>query len=637
MAFAASVVVSTVLLVRMLTLINRAAHGLADAAKRTDMAMETFVDLRSWGILRHGEIGCLTHVAAGRGMVRALDLLIQNGANPSSEDSTGKTPLEIAQDSGMTEACNYLEAAVNASHQSASIPVIASPLADKLRKKVNRRRSAQTLCETPGDDLAGEGGAKGSRRSSLTSGWKHIRKVAGSAVRWVSKSDKVSARRARGRVGVEPRDHGASPGVAARGHCPLQPAAEGGGALLFLPPALPISYHESVGGMLASGVPSAPSRRPISPEEREGNSKHDGHRTGAKDGSRPPFTTPLATACQGERGAVVAAARMAASNHDMLLTRTAGDSAARRDKGGGGAESMKGGERVGEGAGTTGGKSGIDAGTSARCDGNRRQARDDDTPLNDGGAGDANTIAERVPSPTRPQSSLSRPSSATFPGPIRQGFSEDDEAAGTSGGGGFSGKSSRSEVLLAAKVTEAFSMSSSPTSRLVSTSLRRHLSSVRATSTLSVAAGGASATYSPTQAVLNITWALRRLRPLGTPRERRMTFKGLRESSPVDIPQMFLLAFIDLAALGEIPRRTGDRFLGKADRRPVTVCELMARAGETGEDPIVVYVSHRWLEPDFKNPDDHSKARFYQARIGQWCGLLRRTVRTYVCQGWLCG
>ncbi|CAN0575486.1 unnamed protein product, partial [Ectocarpus sp. 12 AP-2014] len=119
-------------------------------------------------------------------------------------------------------------------------------------------------------------------------------------------------------------------------------------------------------------------------------------------------------------------------------------------------------------------------------------------------------------------------------------------------------------------------------------------------------------TYSPTQAVLNITWSLRRLRPLGTPRERRAAFEGLRESSPVHIPQMYLLAFVDLAELGEIPQRTGNRFLGHGSKRPLAVRELMARADKSGEDPIVVYVSHRWLEPDFKNPDDHSKARFYQ-------------------------
>lgn len=111
------------------------------------------------------------------------------------------------------------------------------------------------------------------------------------------------------------------------------------------------------------------------------------------------------------------------------------------------------------------------------------------------------------------------------------------------------------------------------------------------------------------------------MRPLGTPRERRVAFRGLRESSPVHIPQMYLLAFVDMAALGEIPRRTGDQFFGHGTKKPVTVCELMERAEALGEDPVVVYVSHRWLEPDFKNPDDHSKARFYQVRVVRRCIL----------------
>lgn len=139
--------------------------------------------------------------------------------------------------------------------------------------------------------------------------------------------------------------------------------------------------------------------------------------------------------------------------------------------------------------------------------------------------------------------------------------------------------------------------------------------------------GGADTIYSPTQAVLNITWALRRLRPLGTPRERRVAFRGLRESSPVHIPHMYLLAFVDMAALGEIPRRTGDQFFGHGTKKPVTVCELMERAEAVGEDPVVVYVSHRWLEPDFKNPDDHSKARFYQVyTLERGRGLTRHSV-----------
>lgn len=602
-AFATSVVVSTVLLARMLTLINRAAHGLADAAKRADTAMENFVDLRSWGILRHGEVGCLTHVAAGRGMVRALDLLIQNGANPSSVDSTGKAPLEIARESGMTEACGYLEALIASGGQRSRpcIPRISSPLVNKLRKKASRPRSARLPAEEARYDLlAGEGGgAGGSRRSSLTSGWKQIRKVAGTAVRWVGKSDKVLARRARGRVGVEPRDPCAAPpavvapgpAVVPSGHSPSQSVAEGAAALLQLPPALQISCGERGAVAAAAGGGMAASDR--SNRTRAGG---DGARSGR----------PVAVGPDGET-----------SSCD-----------ARRDGRAGGTESVKGGEKAEEGAGartgTAGGKSDTGTGTSARDGGNRGRLGDSERASNKGGADEAERNAERPPSPASPRrSSLPRRLSATFPGPIRRDFSDDDGTAGTGGGGGASGESPRSEELLAARVTQAFSRSSSPTSRVVSTTLRRRLSSVRATSTLK-AAGASTTTYSPTQAVLNITWALRRLRPLGTPRERRLAFKGLRESSPVDIPQMFLLAFVDLAALGEIPRRTGDQFLGKADKRPVTVCELMARAGESGEDPVVVYVSHRWLEPDFKNPDDHSKARFYQARDRRrwfWSGL----------------
>lgn len=645
MAFGASIVVSTVLLVRMLTLINRAAHGLADAAKRTDTAMEAFVGLRSWGILRHGEVGCLTHAAAGRGMVRALDFLVQNGANPSAMDSTGKTPLEIAQEAGMTEACDYLEALTGGRQQRPSIPLIAPPIAQKLTTKASRPRSARTLAEVAGGELAGEE-VEG---RSLTSGWKKLRKVVGTVVRWVGKSEKGLARGARGRVGVEPRDPcaplaAAAPttAVALSGRSPSQSVLEGVDALLVLPPALRISCPKHDGGMLASGIPSASSFRPLSPESFVGSSEHGRSELNAKGGSRPSSATPRATACRGERGAMATAGGEAASDHSEL-TRVDGEIAgsrrsptagpgqetsscdARRGWRAGGADIVKGEERVREGAGKGEEKSGT--GTSAREDGNREQVGDGGSASKKGRArvDKAEGIAEIAISPSRSRrSSLTRRLSVKLPQPIRRFLSDDDGTAGTGGGGGgATGKLGRSEELLAAKATEAFSRSSSPNSRLVSATLRRSLSSVRAMSPPKAA--GTTTTYSPTQAVLNIAWALRRLRPLGTPRERRVAFKNLRESSPVDIPQMFLLAFVDLAALGEIPRRTGDRFLGKADKKPVTVCELMARAGESGEDPVVVYVSHRWLEPDFKNPDDHSKARFYQARNGRspclprWC------------------
>lgn len=431
-----------------------------------------------------------------------------------------------------------------------------------------------------------------------------MRKVAGSAVRWVGKSETVLARRAKGRVGVEPRDLSAPPvGSAASAlappvdpcaRSPSQPAAaRGKSPLLQLPPALPISCHEHDGGMLVSEAPSDIS------DARD-------------DGSRSPSTITGATACQGKEGAMAAVVGTVGDDRDARLDRRAEGA----------------GERV-EAEAKTAAKPSVTDTSAERGDQNCVRSGGSDIELRKGGAGEAKTTTERAPSPATARSNLSRRLSATFPGTFRRAFPDDDDGTAGTGGGGGGGKSSRSEELLAANVTEAFSRSSSPTSRLVSSTLRRRLSSARAVSTLNKAAAAdvGAATYSPTQAVLNITWALRRLRPLGTPRERRMAFKGLRESSPVGIPQMFLLAFVDLAALGEIPRRTGDRFLGKADKRPVTVCELMARAGESGEDPVVVYVSHRWLEPDFKNPDDHSKARFYQVRDGgrdrEWFSSIR--------------
>lgn len=69
----------------------------------------------------------------------------------------------------------------------------------------------------------------------------------------------------------------------------------------------------------------------------------------------------------------------------------------------------------------------------------------------------------------------------------------------------------------------------------------------------------ATTSFSPTQSALNITWALRRLRSLGTTSERRASFADLRKSSLFRVPDIYLLAFSDLVSLGEIPCRTGDR------------------------------------------------------------------------------
>lgn len=660
-AFAASVIVSTVLLVRMLTLIHGAAQGLASAAKKTDTAMETFVDLRSWGILRHGEVGCLTHIAAGRGMVRALDFLVRNGANPSAVDSTGQTPLDIAEESGMKAACVYLQGVINSSSEQRERGLLSTPIARMLRTKVDRARSPRSPPrKASGDEI--RGGQGNTRERPLVHGWRQVRKVAGSAARWIGMSELASSRRASGRVGVEVRATSSPSAAAALGETTSQPTTEASAALR-LPPALSISYFRDQcedgenGGVLAP-VGSSPSSSAHSSSSfssqvgHGGNDRRNRHVVG--ETLSPSAMTlgtiasqPAAGVCRegmGDTGETTispgrkvprrrAPDTIPGENliYDQLemvyddseqppaeksSRRTSLSTARRNGRPRGGTDMAGGGEaEAGEETTAGGGTGGIDTGACDRDNGVRGSLEDDAyaSRVQEGSDEAGERSAESGSSPPAPRrSSVSSRLSASVSVLLQRSFSGDE---GTHGGGkgSVSGRSRRSDTELAATVTEAFLRSPSTP---LSTTLRRRLSSTRATSGLKHAAaadnGAKTVTYSPTQAVLNITWALRRLRPLGTPRERREAFEGLRESSPVHIPQMYLLAFVDLAGLGEIPQRTGNRFLGHGSKRPLAVRELMAKADKSGGDPIVVYVSHRWLEPDFKNPDDHSKARFYQ-------------------------
>ncbi|CAB1102696.1 unnamed protein product [Ectocarpus sp. CCAP 1310/34] len=652
-AFAASIIASTVLLARMLTLIHGAAQGLASAVKKTDTAMEAFVDLRSWGILRHGEVGCLTHIAAGRGMVRALDFLVKNGANPSAVDSTGQTPLDIAEESGMKEACAYLQGVISSSSQQREGGLLSTPIARMLKTKVDRARSPRSPPrKASGDKIRGAQGD--TRERPLVHGWRQVRKVAGSAARWIGMSEMVSARRASGRVGIAVGATSADPALR---ETTSQPTTEASAAL-GLPPALSISYSRDRcedgenGGVpaLVGSSPSSSAHLPSSFSSQAGHEDNDKRNRHVSPSSMTPVTiatSPAAGICRegvGDTGGTTLSpgrevvrrrASDAIPGGDLIYDQLEMDydeseqptsekprrrpslSTPRSNGRQQGGTHMAGGGEAEGGEETTagGGTGGID--TGACVGGNRVRGRLEDGANASRVQEESDEAGER-----RVESGSSRPAprrssvwsrlSASISLLLQQSFSGDK---GTHGGGegGASARSPRSETELATTVTEAFLRS--PSSPL-STTLRRRLSSTRATSGLKNAAaadnGGKVATYSPTQAVLNITWALRRLRPLGTPRERRAAFEGLRESSPVHIPQMYLLAFVDLAELGEIPQRTGYRFLGHGSKRPLAVRELMARADKSGEDPIVVYVSHRWLEPDFKNPDDHSKARFYQ-------------------------
>ncbi|CBN78895.1 hypothetical protein Esi_0155_0018 [Ectocarpus siliculosus] len=635
-AFTASIVASTVLLARMLTLIHGAAQGLASAAKKTDTAMETFVDLRSWGILRHGEVGCLTHIAAGRGMVRALDFLVRNGANPSAVDSTGQTPLDIAEESGMKEACVYLQGVISSSSQQRERDLLSTPIARMLKTKVDRARSPRSPPRKASDDKISE--AQGdTRERPLVHGWRQVRKVAGSAARWIGMSEMVSARRASGRVGIEVR---ATSAADALGETTSQPTTEASAALR-LPPALSISYSRDRckdgenGGVLAP-VGSSPSSSAHSSSSsfssQAGHGDNDRINRHVSPSAMTPgtiATSPAAGVCRegvGDTGETMLSpgrevARRRAPDampggdliYDQLemvnddseqptaetpSRRTSSSTTKRNGRQRGGTHMAGGGEAEAGEETTAGGRAGgIDTGACVRDD--RVRGRLEDGANASRVQEESDEAEERSaesgssrPAPRR--SSVSSRLSASISVLLQQNFSGDE---GTHGGGrgSASGRSPRSDTELVTTVTEAF-LRSPPTP--LSTTLRRRLSSTRATSGLKNAAaadnGGKAATYSPTQAVLNITWALRRLRPLGTPRERRAAFEGLRESSPVHIPQMYLLAFVDLAELGEIPQRTGNRFLGHGSKRPLAVCYLVQKlAKRLGRKPYEFYL---WID-----------------------------------------
>lgn len=636
-AFVASIAVSTVLLIRMLTLIRRASHGLDDAVKKTDRAMETFMDLKSWGSLRHGEVGCLTHVAAGRGMVRVLEFLMLNGANPAAVDSNGKTPPQVAREAGMQEAHAYLEALISGGQQG-DIRWASSPLLDKARQKMSRARRPRPLGQHAGDGPGAEDEG-GSRETASTQRWRGVGKVARMAARWGGKSDNAFARRKRGRVGVEPR----VAAIVFDGEPPGQAAAE-------LAAALSISRHHHKadgGGALTPGSSSSPTNG-----ENEGQTQNL-----AAAESQPPTAKPPAIGYEGGGTGGATSSRLKTEQRGTIQRRPpdplpcGGEDEGVVSPDGRGMPGVSGCDGVSGGhpaAGPVGRRASSDSRQNGR-EGRRGVWREEANTGAGGDIGDTETSfrdeggcertgeggiasssgrphdvmrgAESASSPTTTtrsrRSSGSRRLSVTLPRLLRRRPFSDGE--GEAGGADESGTSPprRSLVQMASSVSPE-ACSRSPTT------FQRPLSAVRAISTLRSAAAaaalartadsGANIVYSPMQAVLNITWALRRLRPFGTPRERRAAFKDLRESSPFHIPQMYLLAFVDLATLGEIPRRTGDHFLGHGSKRPVSVCELVARADRQGEDPVVVYVSHRWLEPDFKNPDNHSKSRFYQVR-----------------------
>ncbi|CAM9422963.1 unnamed protein product [Chrysoparadoxa australica] len=113
-------------------------------------------------------------------------------------------------------------------------------------------------------------------------------------------------------------------------------------------------------------------------------------------------------------------------------------------------------------------------------------------------------------------------------------------------------------------------------------------------------------------AQLNLMWGLGHMGRRSSPAERRMQYGQLRLTSPFPVPMMHVISFADLLSMQRIPRRAGKHYLGESVCKPRPVTSLP-------KDSAVVFVSHRWLEPEFNHPDNSVKMRWSQV-----CALVYR-------------
>lgn len=632
-AYGISLVASMFLLFRVIGLIDCALYGHNTATKETEAVMEASVDARSWRVLGGGgDIGCLSHIAARRGMVRALEILVEHGADPRAVDSTGKTPLEIVRQAGMSEASAYLETAVLKRETVCGLTVSprrgASSVGRIWRKWRGGRRVSPLLEEKRSDIFPGvvgdaieysiagrrsvahfsesSGGGNGNNLDVRTRGI--LKSVLGQLVPLGRKRNSEGASREWGT--------GAAPGRAAR---------DGNGGFTVEDPDIK--------------TPSMDVNTPVHRSSKKEKNSLSRQAVGVDETRDKARTAP------GQSDAVVGG-----TNGSNCLTHEVirkGDVTRRHEEG---VESLTthdidnevvlgkgkpmGWRRCKESCNGKAG-SGVlsEIGQAVHweaqwvsvqnlsCWKRGRAEKIDVEPtssaitsvVDESPIMGATRAAATCTTRDKSRRSVTGPETLRVDGSIVSPTEAESQSWMENKANEYPEK--RENTCLFARVI----------SRRRQRSTIRKISgtwSKRQSSDSGNPAGGfpgafaAAAACSPTQSVLNISWGLRRLRPLSTPRERRAAWKTLRETSPFHIPPMYLLPFVDLVALGEIPKRTGDRFWGHAGRRPVPCWELPElTSGSNGEGgPLVAYVSHRWLEPDFKNPDDHTKARFYQAR-----------------------
>lgn len=632
----------------MLVLINGAASGLTLAVSKTEVSMGAFADVWSWGLHSHGEIGCLTHIAARRGMVGALEFLLKNGSDPTTIDSTGKTSLEIAREAGMGEACSFIEKflADRDANKSKDEPFFVG---NRGVSKTRSSRDTDTCITVERVSEGSSGGGENGPNTASMQRWIRLRSLAHSVVWWATRSGSISGKR-RSKVGIEPLDSSSSPFIV--GSQPLRSIEQ------LLPP---LSVSKSSSSKTPSHPEDSYSLSSLSMMKARNNQKREGRHA---EGSVVPLLAVgpgLSEELRKHRGEVEVVP--GASCHHRAPDTFSGDSL------------LCGGNAIGKGS--AGGvmavhenravtnkqsrRSSYGSMRRGRAEGGKKvEVENEEEKKTSRGVDPCNASRDDVICQQAVKSLSVRAAATTGAGsPISRKERTKDRGGGnmakdfqgpeiSSIYGQIHGSPSekRGETLSSifgqthglppekrrkgrspscfvrepenVTVTGTETRGALPTGRVTrsrSPSVMLFKKPAALSRTTKVRKGGSASVCSTTQAALNIIWALRRLRPLKTPRERREAFSNLRESSPFYIPPMYFLPFVEMAAFGEIPRLTGSRYLGHGSKRPMTCSQLVKRAAQRDDDPFVVYISHKWLEPDFKHADNHAKIRFYQARL----------------------
>lgn len=515
-AYAVSLAASTGVLIRMLALINRASHGLSAASDSTENAMEAFMHFRSWCGLKHGDIGCLTHLATGKGMLRVLECLVRGGANPFVVDSTGKTPLDIAKGAGMDSAREFLEQIAETHRGSLSSPGSASSLSpiqgggSKHEQSRSPRRALRLSdhrnSETGGSEKS-EGGRTPNRESGpVVTNWHVTRTFAETAARWIM-FGKWSSGKSLGKVAAEPLGAAVRPFGAEAGAEEQSPLGkrESRASLRLWPSRDRFRNEIGSNGLISRAIVSS---------------------RNSEDGNSGDVTVEPANRSQ------------------IRGTRTCGETSSCE-------------ERV-QNVGAT------SSGSDAPAPTIESHARDKGLVPRDGRQHAAETIADRSGANiSKTEEIIGNRNSLMSP---IVGPAIDPEPATVPQTVKPMSANTANNSVMSSTIELATIYSTARVATQVSTNLRRRRMS------LSSSGGGARrgscvssnspSNFSLTQSVLNIAWGLRRLGSLGTPKDARAGFAALRKSSPFHIPDIYLLAFADLVRLEEIPCRTGNRWVG---------------------------------------------------------------------------